>query len=695
MKITVAEHAGFCFGVKRATGALEAEIHRAEENPGEHRQICTLGRIIHNDYYIDHIRSRGVGEITRDDVDDVIRRADAGEAITVVIRAHGELAPIVERLGACAERNPAFRLLDGTCPYVKKVREIARDNSGEDSVFLLLGNEKHPEVEGILSCASGKCAVFRDAEALETLVNHENSADFCEKRISVAAQTTQKLTEWKKSINFIKRVYTNAKIFDTICNVTELRQEEAARLAAASDMMIVIGSPDSSNSTKLYEISRSLCPNTVFLTDPKEAADVVDRIRRACPPVSNLSITAGASTPFSLIQEVLAAMNENTENFAELLESSFKTLNTGEIVEGVITAITGTEIHVDLGAKTTGVISRDKATDDPQAKLEDLFKVGDTVRAKVVKVSDVDGIATLDKTRVDSESNWDKIVEACETQETLTGKIVEAVKGGVIISLNSVRVFIPASLTGIPKDGDLNAIVGTDQKVKIIEIKPERRRAYASIRAVQREERKAREEAFWNNIAEGMEFDGEVKSLTDFGAFVDLGGVDGMVHTSELSWRRIRRPSDVVSVGDKIHVYVKGFDRERGRISLGYKTEEMNPWYIFTQKYQEGDTAEVKIVSLMPFGAFAEIVPGCDGLIHISQIADHKIAKPDEVLAVGDIVNAKITQIDNENHKVSLSIRQLLQEAARAAEEEEYEPEETAEPEAEEAPAAEEPTDAE
>jgi 4-hydroxy-3-methylbut-2-enyl diphosphate reductase len=388
-------------------------------------------------------------------------------------------------------------------------------------------------------------------------------------------------------------------------------------------------------------------------------------------------------------------MNENTENFAELLESSFKTLNTGEIVEGVITAITGTEIHVDLGAKTTGVIARDKATDDPQAKLEDLFKVGDTVRAKVVKVSDVDGIATLDKTRVDSESNWDKIVEACESQETLTGRITEAVKGGVIINLNSVRVFIPASLTGIPKDGDLNAIVGTDQKVKIIEIKPERRRAYASIRAVQREERKAREEAFWNNIQEGMEFDGEVKSLTDFGAFVDLGGVDGMVHTSELSWRRIRRPSDVVSVGDKIHVYVKGFDRERGRISLGYKTEEMNPWYIFTQKYQEGDTAEVKIVSLMPFGAFAEIVPGCDGLIHISQIADHKIAKPDEILSVGDIVNAKITQIDNENHKVSLSIRQLLQEAARAAEEAAEAAEEAAEeePAPEEAPVEEAPVE--
>jgi 4-hydroxy-3-methylbut-2-enyl diphosphate reductase len=418
-------------------------------------------------------------------------------------------------------------------------------------------------------------------------------------------------------------------------------------------------------------------------------AGVLDRIRENPGKVVNLSITAGASTPISLIQEVYQTMNENTENFAELLESSFKTLNTGEIVEGIVTAVTPGEIHLDLGAKTTGVITREKATDDPQAKLEDLFKVGDTVRAKVVKVSDIDGIATLDKTRVDSESNWDRIVSAYETQETLTGRIVEEVKGGVIISLNSVRVFIPASLTGIPKDGDLSVLVGTDQKVKIIEIKQERRRAYASIRAVLREERKAREEAFWNTIQEGMEFDGEIKSLTDFGAFVDLGGVDGMVHTTELSWRRIRRPSDVVSVGDKIHVYVKSFDRERGRISLGYKTEEMNPWYIFTNKYQKGDVAEVKIVSLMPFGAFAEIVPGCDGLIHISQIADHKIAKPDEILAVGDVVKARITNIDYDNKKVSLSIRSILEEAAEAEDdfdevpaEETEEPAEAAEPEA-------------
>ena len=689
MNIRIAEYAGFCFGVRRATGELEEEIQHVAEHPEEQRRICTLGRIIHNDRYMDWVHSQGVEEISREDVPAIIEAADRGEHISLVIRAHGELKEIVEALEDCARRNPAFRLLDGTCPYVKKVRRIAGENSGEGKLFLLLGNEHHPEVEGILSCAKGEKHVFPDAESLQNWWDSQNPEYFCEKSITIAAQTTQNLTEWKKSINFIKRVYTNARIFDTICSVTEMRQEEAAKLAGSSDFMIVIGSPDSSNSRKLYEISKAICPDTVFLTDPGDCSGILRQLRAADHRIQNLSITAGASTPFSSIQEVYQTMNEQTENFAELLESSFKTLNTGEIVEGVITAITPNEIHLDLGAKTTGVITREKATDDPQAKLEDLFKIGDTVRAKVVKVSDIDGIATLDKTRVDSESNWDKIVEAYENNETLTGKIVEAVKGGVIITLNSVRVFIPASLTGVPKDGDLTALVGTEQRVKIIEIKPERRRAYASIRAVIREERKAREEEFWNNIQEGMEFDGEVKSLTDFGAFVDLGGVDGMVHTSELSWRRIRRPSDVVSIGDKIHVYVKSFDRERGRISLGYKTEEMNPWYIFTNKYQEGDTAEVKIVSLMPFGAFAEIVPGCDGLIHISQIADHKIAKPDEILAVGDVVNAKITAIDYDHHKVSLSIRALLEEAAAAADEEAYDDEPADEEPVEEAADAE------
>ena len=656
MSIRIAEHAGFCFGVKRATGELEREI----KEYGGSRTIYTLGRIIHNDHYVREIKSLGVREISREDIPSVIEAADRGEKITVVIRAHGELKSVVDSLTECSRRNPDFKLLDCTCPYVRKVRQIAQENSGEGKLFLLLGSENHPEVEGIMSCTVGEGVVLADSQAVLKWIEENKNSQACGKCISIAAQTTQNLGEWRKSINFIKKVYTNASIFDTICNVTQLRQEEAARLAGQSDVMIVIGSRDSSNSRKLCDISREHCSRVYFISDISECPHI------ECENI-NLSITAGASTPFSLIQEVYKTMNEQNENFAELLESSFKTLNTGEIVEGVITSISQNEIHLDLGAKTTGVIVHDKATDDPQAKLNQLYKVGDVIKAKVIKVSDIDGIATLDKTRVDSEANWDKIVAAAESGETLEGKIVEVVNGGVIISLFSVRVFIPASLTGVPKNGDLHSLVNTTQKVKVIEIKADRKRAYASIRAVLREERKAKEEEFWNNIAEGMEFDGEVKSLTDFGAFVDLGGVDGMVHTSELSWKRIRHPKEVVSVGDKIHVFIKAFDREKGRISLGYKTDAMNPWTIFTSKYAEGDTAEVKIVSLMPFGAFAEIVPGCDGLIHISQITDHKIAKPDEVLEVGQVVNAQITAIDNDNRKVSLSIRALMEPVEEAA----------------------------
>jgi len=649
--VTVAHHAGFCFGVRRATEALEEAIRRGGS------KIYTLGRLIHNDGYCRSLASRGVGEISAADVPDICARAAAGERITVVIRAHGETAPVLRTLTGCAAKNPSLTVLDCTCPFVEKVRRIARDHSGEGKRFFLLGAADHPEVRGILSCADGG-TVFGSAEELRLILAENPFGQNADFSVAIASQTTQNLSEWEKSLEILKKVYTNAQIFDTICSVTEERQTEAAALAKQSDAVLVIGSAASSNTAKLVDVCRQYCPRTYLIenADGLSGLDLSD-----CQTVS---ITAGASTPFSVIQEVKEIMAEQMENFEELLEQSLKTLNTGDVVTGVITSISQNEIHLDLGSKTTGVITHDKLTDDPSAKLSELFKVGDEVKAKVIKVSDIDGIATLDKTRVDTDANWDIIVAAAENNETLEGRITEAVKGGVIMSVKNVRIFIPASQTGVPKDGDLTTLVGTTQKIKIIEIKSERKRAYGSIRAILREERKAKEEAFWNELEEGKEFDGEVKSLTSYGAFVDLGGVDGMVHTSELSWRRIRQPSDVVSVGDKLHVYVKSFDRERGRISLGYKTEEMNPWFIFTNKYQIGDVANVKIVSLMPFGAFAEMVPGVDGLIHISQIADHKIAKPEDVLSIGQMVDVKITDIDAENRKISLSIRALLEQPA-------------------------------
>ncbi len=651
MKITVASHGGFCFGVRRATEAVEAAIEKGE---GE---ILTLGRLIHNDGYCASLEQRGVRTVGVEDVPALLNKAETGASLTVVIRAHGELSSVVDTLMDAARRYPNLTLLDCTCPFVEKVRRIARENSGPKKKFFLLGAPNHPEVQGILSCADGG-TVFASADELSEILQNEEdiTASKSDFSVFVASQTTQKLSEWKKSLEILKKVYTNPKIFDTICNVTEERQREAAQLAEKSDAVLVIGSPQSSNTAKLFAVCKEHCPRS-YLIEDKSGLSHIDFSH--CETVS---ITAGASTPYSVIQEVKQTMAEQMENFADLLEESLKTLNTGDVVTGIITSISQNEVHLDLGAKTTGVIVHDKLTDDPSAKLADLFKVGDEIRAKVIKVSDIDGIATLDKLRVDTDKNWNLIVEAEASGEILEGRITEAVKGGVIISLMGVRVFIPASLTGVPKDGDFSTLVGTTQKVKIIEIKTDRKRAYASIRAVQREERRAQQEAFWNTLAEGMEFDGEVKSLTSFGAFVDLGcGVDGMVHTSELSWKHIRQPSDIVKVGDKLHVYVKGFDREKNRISLGHKTEATNPWNIFTANYQIGDVANVKVVSLMPFGAFAEIVDGVDGLIHISQIADHKIAKPDDVLSVGQTVDVKITDIDSENHQISLSIRALLE----------------------------------
>ena len=357
------------------------------------------------------------------------------------------------------------------------------------------------------------------------------------------------------------------------------------------------------------------------------------------------------------------------ENFAELFakecENGAKVkIYTGATVTGTVMSISENEIRLDLGTKVTGVITRDQITDSNDEKLSDLFKIGDAVDASVVSVSDRDGIAILSKKKIDGVKNWQKIVDYQASGETVNAKITEATKGGVVANIDGVRVFVPASMTGVAKDGDMGALVGTTQEVKVVEIKEDRRRAIASIKAVIREKKAAEKEAFWASIEEGMVFEGPVKSLTSYGAFVDLGGVDGLVHITELSWKRLKHPNEVVKVGDVIKVFVKSFDKEANRISLGHKTDDENPWNIFMSKYAVGDVASVKVVGVTTFGAFAEIVPGVDGLIHISQIANKKIDSVANVLKAGDVVDAQVTGIDEEKQKVSLSIRALLEEEA-------------------------------
>ena len=452
-------------------------------------------------------------------------------------------------------------------------------------------------------------------------------------------------------------------------------EPEAAEIAARADAMIVVGDRQSANTRHLTEICTGLCP-VVFQIERADELPLDDL--KSCDVVG---LTAGASTPSRIIKEVYRTMSEETivtggaEDFEKMLEESFKTLNTGDKVTGVVTAITPTEIQVDLGTKQAGYIPLSELSDDPSVKAEDVVKVGDEIETYVVRVNDVEGYATLSKKRLDTVKMWESIETAKEEKTTLEGVVTEENKGGIVVSVKGIRVFVPASQSGMPRNSDLSEMIKQKVQLRITEVNRARRRVVGSIRAVQYEARQAAAEAIWADIEEGKKYTGTVKSLTSYGAFVDIGGVDGMVHISELSWSRIKHPSEVVSVGDQVEVYVISFDKEKRKISLGLKDRSVDPWDKFVSTYHVGDVASVKVVKLMTFGAFAEVVPGVDGLIHISQIADHRIEKPSDVLSEGQVVDAKIIAIDEENKKISLSIRALLQE----------EPEETEE-EAEEAP---------
>ena len=671
--VRVGEKSGFCFGVKRATSLLEEKL--TNKRAGE--RVYTLGKLIHNDGYIEKLRAMGAEITDESRLDEIAEGATENTPVTLFLRAHGVTAECERRIREMGEKNKHFSFVDCTCPYVKKIHRIVEENSSPDNMLLLFGHSEHPETKGIISRFDGEKHVFSTADELNEAIENGTLCNLDKKTPIIAAQTTQNSVEWNKSQKILKLLYTKPKIFDTICSVTEFRQKQAETLSQRCDFMIVIGGKDSSNTAKLYSICKKNCANTLWVESARELSGKIPKAWK------NTGIVAGASTPGDVIEEVYKTMSaEIKENFAQMLEDQpLKTLNTGDVVTGTVEYVSDTELQLDLGAGVTGLIKAEQITDDSSVKLKEMYKQGDVIEAFVIRVSDVEGYAELSKKRADADKNRFKVLEAKDTGAILEGKVIEAVKGGVVVNVDAVKVFVPASQTGVPKDGDLSTLLGTVVKLHIIDVRDDKR-AVGSIKQVQREERKALEDAFWQSIEEGKQYTGKIKSMTSYGAFVDLGGVDGMVHATELSWKHIKSPAEVVSIGEEITVFVKSFDAEKKRISLGYKTEETNPWYIFTAKYNEGDVASVKIVSLTTFGAFAEIVDGVDGLIHISQIADKRIAHPSDVLEVGQVVDAKIVGIDTENKKVSLSIRALLQPAEEAVEEA------AAEEVVEEAPAA-------
>lgn len=641
--ITLAKTAGFCFGVDRAVELVYQMIRNGEP-------VVTLGPIIHNPQLVEDLAQKGCVSI-QDPLE--------SNGHTLVIRSHGVGQEIYDLL---TQNNISYR--DATCPFVAKIHRIVAEHSAAGKTVLIIGDRDHPEVKGIIGHCVGSCYT---AQNMNEIINFRKEFTNEERDdIIVVAQTTFHKDLWKECCDYLKKHYTNIQIFDTICNATQERQSEAATLAKSSDLMIVIGGRHSSNTAKLLEVCRAYCPAVLIET----AGELDQELLRSS---QSIGVTAGASTPADIIKEVLQTMSEMLKNqdeelnFAELLEQSLSgKLYSGKRVKGIVTSIAPNEVQIDVNAKQAGFIPLSELTDDPNLRAGDVVEKGQELDLIVVKVNDQEGTVMLSKKRCDSLAGFDVLNEAFKNGTILEGVVTDVVRGGILVLSNFVKVFIPASLVSNTRIEDLNTLLKQTVRFKIIEVKENSRKAVGSVRAVLNEERAAKAETFWAQIEVGQTYTGEVKSLTSYGAFVDLGGVDGMVHVTELSWKRIKHPSDIVSVGDTIEVYVKDVDKEKKKISLGYKKTEDNPWTIFNDKYAVDDVVTVKVVSLTQFGAFAEILPGVDGLIHISQISTERINKAADVLTVGQEVEAKIVGIDLEAKRISLSIRALLEEKAAA-----------------------------
>ncbi|MCL2486546.1 MAG: 4-hydroxy-3-methylbut-2-enyl diphosphate reductase [Oscillospiraceae bacterium] len=729
--IHIAKTAGFCFGVNRAVEMVTSLAESGE-------RVFTLGPIIHNAHAVDDLRRKGVTIV------DNPREADGG---ILVIRSHGVPQAIYNEI-----KTLGMRFADATCPFVSKIHQIVSEASQNGDVILIAGDPDHPEVLGISGHCFGEYHVFCDEDQLESLFkNHPNLET---KAISVVAQTTYNTKLWKTSVKNIKKVCTNAKIFDTICNATHQRQSEAAELARKCGLMVVIGDKQSSNTQKLW----SMCS---VVTPTRQVESAGDLKAEWFAGAADIGVTAGASTPAGIIKEVYRfmaeIMNNNEENFGAMLEESLRVSNTtGKVVHGTVVGIAPNEIYVDVGRKQSGIVVLEELTDDPTKTADQVVSIGQELDLMILRTNDQEGYIYCSLRVLDAAKAWDEIVnaapkivntrrrrddddvvtaadddaekeaEAAETaakaagetppvgdgvpdapqtpdvpQETapvgegsslpqssdvphetpdvpqtpaapaeeeppkedvvFEGFVTEIIKGGVIVSYKGVKVFIPASQATARRDDPLEELLNKKTGFVILEVNPGRRRAVGSIRAVLNKERREEKKAFWDSIEEGKAYTGKVKSMTDFGVFVDLGPVDGLVHISELSWNRVRHPSEVVNVGDVLEVYVKRIDRAKNKISLGYKKTEDNPWEILRVKYPVGTIIEAPIVGTTTFGAFVNIMPGIDGLIHVSQLSTVRVAVPTDIVKVGDVVQAMITEIDFDRRRISLSIRALLE----------------------------------
>ncbi len=622
MPVEVAAHAGFCMGVRRA---VEEAVKVAESGV----KSCTLGELAHNPTVVDMLREKGVPPI---------HSVEEAEGRQVLIRSHGVSPDVLESLDAAG-----CSVIDLTCPFVAKLHRIVAEGTADGTPVIMVGEAEHPEVRGTCGWAKGPVYVVATPEEAEKLPEMPCAI--------AAAQTTYPPERWEAITAVLKRKVKMLDEHCTICNATPVRQKEAKELAARADAMIVVGGRTSANTQKLYAACKALCPRTIL----------VERAAEIPPAFANtdsefIGITAGASTPAGSLEEVLTHMTDmqNTDFNMDAVVASMTRIRAGQTVTGKVVLVGEDEVCVNIGYKADGIIRRSDLTQED-------VKVDDEIEAEIVKVNDGEGNVVLSQRNIVNRKAWEALMAKYEASEYVEGVGKEAVKGGLIADVEGVRAFVPASQLAqhyVEKIGDF---VGKDMKLKIIEVDKQKKRIVASRKAVIVEETAAKEKEAWERLEEGIIIHGIVRRLTAFGAFVDVGGVDGLIHITDLSWGRISHPSEVVKPNQEVDVKILSLDRERKRIQLGYKQLQARPWDNASERYPEGSIVEGKVVRITDFGAFVELQPGLDGLVHISQCAPQRVNKVEDAVQVGQVVRVKVLSVDTEKKRISLSIRQAVE----------------------------------
>lgn len=628
MEIIIAKSSGFCFGVKKA---LETTLQKLDDRGDK---VYSLGPLIHNKQAIDRLSNRGLS---------IINDIEEGRNSNVIIRSHGVPLKIYEQ---AVDNN--INIIDCTCPFVRKIQNKVNEYLKKDYQIIIIGDPEHPEVIGINGWCNDKAYIINSKEDIEQIPK-------CDK-ICVVAQTTITKEKFESLSQDIAKKGTIVEIFNTICNATNLRQESCEEVAKQVDAMIVIGGYHSSNTQKLALISKEYCKNTFHIETVEELP--LEKIKG----LNKIGITAGASTPEWIIKEVINKMNNNDNKMSEMLEAienSMIRIHRGDIVKGTVILISDDEVMVNIGYKSDGIIKRDELSNDPSVKPRDILSIGDEIEVYIANLDDGEGNVLLSKKRVDALKGWDELEEINIEGKTVSCKVTEVVNGGLIAVVKGVRGFIPASHVSARFVENLNSFVGNVFDVRVIEIDKDKKRVILSRKLVEREELDKIKYKTWDAIEKGKVVEGEVKRLADFGAFVDIGGVDGLVHISDLSWDRVTNPRDIVKEGDKVEVVILDFDKDKGKISLGLKQTIPHPWDNITNKYKVGDVVEGTVVKFMDFGAFVKLEAGVDGLVHISQISTDHIAKPSDKLKVGQKVNVKVLEIKEEEKRISLSIKEV------------------------------------